>query len=314
MSQKQPFVDQLRRRLYFALALNAIIIVAEFTGGAMIKSVGLMSDALHNLIDQGSLFLTLYAYLLSFRPATGRSTFGYHRAGIISAMLNSVLLLVAAAGLAWMASRRLLSPVAVPGGWVIGIALVSFAANMGIALLLQEGAKGDLNIRSAFWHMLGDAWVSLGVAGSGLVILFTGWSVLDPLVSFVIVAVILKGAWPVLKESLEVLMESVPRGIDTTRVKDMIQATPGAENVHDLHLWSVKPGLTMLTCHVLVKDDQSVLATDLLRTIRQRVAREFGIRHMTIQLETECCHPEAVHCDLERLSAAHTQVAENLTP
>jgi Co/Zn/Cd efflux system component len=145
-------IEQLQRRLYFALVLNASIIVGEFSGGLLIHSVGLVSDAWHNLIDQGSLFLTLYAHILAARPATGRRTFGYHRVGVLTALINAVILLGVALGLSILAVRRLRSPVSVPGGWVMVIALFSFAANLSIALLLQRAAKSDINIRSDRFH------------------------------------------------------------------------------------------------------------------------------------------------------------------
>lgn len=290
---------QLKRRLYLALVLNAAIILAEFAGGLLINSIGLMSDAGHNLIDQGALFLALYAHILAARPATEERTFGYHRAGIVASFINAVVLLVTALVIGGLAVQRIFSPVPVPGGWVMVIALVSFAANLGIALLLQRGASDDLNIRSAFLHMLADAWVSLGVVASGAAILATGWSVLDPLASLVIVGVILKGAWPLCRESLEVLLESTPPGIKTAHVVEAIEKIAGVKNVHDLHIWAVEPRLVMLSCHVMVEGDDSQLTDELLRTIRARVASEFGIKHLTIQMETQCSHPETVHCDLK---------------
>ncbi len=302
MVPASPTYQQLRHRLYLALVLNAVIIAAEFVGGILINSVGLMSDAGHNLIDQGSLFLALYAHILSARPATESRTFGYHRAGIVAAFISSLVLLVTAAVIAYLAVRRVLAPVPVAGGWVIAIASVSFLANLGIALLLKRGAQDDLNIRSAFWHMLGDAWVSLGVVASGLAIVLTGWSMLDPLVSLVIVAVVVKGAGSIFKESLEVLLESTPPGIKTQHVVQAIEQIEGVKNVHDLHIWAVEPRLVMLTCHVMVEGDDSNLTDRLLGTIRSRVATEFGIRHLTIQMETQCCHPDAVHCDLNVLA------------
>ncbi|HUK56808.1 MAG TPA: cation diffusion facilitator family transporter [Nitrospiria bacterium] len=295
--------NELRQRLYIALVLNALIVGGEFIGGAWIHSVGLMSDAMHNLIDQGSLFLTLWAHLLAARPSTSQSTFGYHRAGIVTALVNAMFLILAAAGLMVIAVWRLLNPVMIPGGWVIVIALLSFAANIGIALLLQKAAKDDLNIRGAFWHMFGDAWVCLGVAVSGLIILLTHWKLVDPLISFVVVAAVLKGVWPLLKESLGVLMESAPRGLDTTTVQAAIKRIPGVKNVHDLHLWAVKPGLNMLTCHVMVEN--SNLSQEVLTTVRRNISQNTEIKHITIQLETKCCHPEVIHCDLEQLVSAH---------
>jgi cobalt-zinc-cadmium efflux system protein len=285
-----------------ALGLNAVIIAAEFVGGWLLNSIGLMSDAGHNLVDQGSLFLALYAHLLTARPASETRTFGYHRAGMIAAFLNSFILLLTALGITFVSLKRLLQPVSIQGEWVMAIAALSFLANLVIALLLQHGAKDDLNIRSAFWHMLGDAWVSLGVIVSGGAILLTGWTILDPLVSLLVVGVILHGAWPLFRESLDVLLDSTPPGISAPHVAAMVESIPGVKNVHDLHIWAVEPRLIMLTCHVLVDGDDAVLTNALLGSIHSRIAADFGIQHMTIQMETACRHPEAVHCDLNKLA------------
>ena len=295
----------LRSRLHLALGLNAIVIAAEFVGGLVLNSVGLIGDAGHNLIDQGALFAALYAHILTARPATEARTFGYHRAGIITALLSSFVLLFTALGITIIGVKRLMYPVPVNGGWVMVIAALSFAANLGIALLLQHGAKDDLNIRSAFWHMLADAWVSLGVILSGGAILLTGWTMLDPLVSFLLVAAILRGAWPIFRESLEILLESTPPGVSASNIAGTIEAIPGVDNVHDLHVWAIEPRLVMLTCHVLVDENHPALTSDLLKNIRGRIAQEFGITHITIQLETHCAHKDAVHCDLTTLVGQH---------
>jgi cobalt-zinc-cadmium efflux system protein len=185
----------------------------------------------------------------------------------------------------------------------MAVATVSFVANLGIALLLQHGAKDDLNIRGAFWHMLGDAWVSLGVIVSGGAILLTGWTVLDPLISLLIVGVILRGAWPIFKESMEVLLESTPPGISVPHVASTIESIPGVKNVHDLHIWAVEPRLVMLTSHVMIEPHCTPL--ELLQLIQNRITTDFGIKHMTIQLETECCDPDDIHCDLRKLTKQH---------
>ena len=300
--------EHLRSRLYLSLGLNALIITAEFIGGFLLDSVGLMSDAGHNLVDQGSLFLALYAHILTRQPASETRTFGYHRAGVIAAFLNSFILVLTAIGITLVALKRLLHPVPVDGGWIMGIAAISFVANLSIALLLQHGAKDDLNIRSAFWHMLGDAWVSLGVVLSGGAILLTGWTVLDSLISLLVVGAILHGAWPLFKESLDVLLESTPPTISASHVATTIESLPGVKNVHDLHIWAVEPRLIMLTCHVLTDGDDSTLTNALLRSIHDRITADFGIKHMTIQLETHCCDPDDVHCDLTKLAAQHPEL------
>ena len=297
--------EHLRSRLYLALGLNAVVIAAEFAGGWFLDSIGLMSDAGHNLVDQGALFLALYAHVLTARPASETRTFGYHRAGIIAAFLSSFILLLTALGITFVGIKRLLQPVPVDGSWVMAIAAGSFAANIGIALLLRHGAKDDLNIRGAFWHMLSDAWVSLGVVISGGAILLTGWTLFDPLISLLVVVVIVKGGWPIFRESLEVLLESTPPKISASHVAATIEAIPGVRNVHDLHIWAVEPRLIMMTCHILVEGDDSAMTNDLLHAIRARVSADFGIKHMTIQMGTHCCHREEIHCDLTTLAEQH---------
>ena len=188
------------------------------------------------------------------------------------------------------------------------IALISFAANLSIALLLQRGAEDDLNIRSAFWHMLADAWVSLGVVVSGGAIMLTGWSILDPLVSLFVVIAIVRGAWPLFKESLEVLLESTPPHISASNLTAAVESIPGVKNVHDLHIWAVEPRLVMLTCHVQVEGDDSSLTDALLHAIRSRIANDFGIKHLTIQLEMQCCHTDSVPCDLTQLAGHGPQL------
>ncbi|MGB0910966.1 MAG: cation diffusion facilitator family transporter [Nitrospirales bacterium] len=302
MTTTVPTYYQLKSRLCMGLAINAVIIVAEFIGGYWTNSIALMSDAGHNLIDQGSLFLALYAHILAARPATEDRTFGYHRAGIVSAFINGFVLLITAGILALIAIYRLTSPVIVPGDWMIVIALVSFLANLSVAWLLQQGAKDDLNIRGAFLHMLADAWVSLGVVACGIGILYTGWTALDPMISLIIVVVIGKGAWPIFRESLDVLLESTPPNISATNIVTSIERLAGVRNVHDLHIWAVEPRLIMLTCHVLIDSEQEHAKDFLLNSIQSMIISDFGIQHHTIQLETHCTESETIHCDLNRLT------------
>jgi cobalt-zinc-cadmium efflux system protein len=297
-------VHSLKRRLQWALALNAIIIGAESLIGFRVRSVGLLSDAGHNLIDQGALFLTLYAHLLSLRPASASRTFGYHRAGIVAAFLNAFLLLLTAAGLSAMACWRLLNPVPVAGGWMAGAAFISFFANLGIAKLLERDSHHDLNIRSAFWHMLGDAWVSFGVVASGGLILLTRWYFLDPLVSLVIVFVVVKGAWTIFKESMNILMESAPDELPVGEIAAELRGLPGVTNVHDFHAWQIKPGLSMVSVHVATDDGAGLAREQLLHDVLRLLLRRFKVRHATVQIENDCCHSEKIYCDF---SASHKE-------
>ena len=308
MSHSHGAPSPLNKRLKLGLALNGIIILAEFVGGYWTNSLGLMSDASHNLIDQGSLLLALYAHILAGRPATEERTYGYHRAGTIAAFLNGLTLLMTGIFIAGIALYRIMTPIEhIPGLWVMSIAGVSMFANFGVAWLLQQGAKNDINIRGAFLHMMMDAWVSLGVILCGLGIALTQLTILDPLISLVLVVVIVKGSWPLCRESLHILLESTPSHLNTSTIVTSIEAIPGVKKVHDLHIWSVEPRIIMLTCHVLV-DTETVPNKDLLlQPIQSLLSTQFGIHHLTIQLETECPETDILHCNLNHLTKESSQ-------
>ena len=296
----------LTHRLKLGLVLNGIIILAEFIGGYAINSLGLMSDAGHNLIDQGALLLALYAHILATQPATELRTFGYHRAGTIAAFLNSLLLIFTGGIIGVFALDRMFSPVDVPGFWVMMIACISLFANLAVALLLRRGAEDDLNIRGAFLHMVMDAWMSLGVIIAGLGIALTGFTILDPLISLLIVIIIVKGSWPLFRESLDILLESTPPHLKTSDIVATIENVPGVRKVHDLHIWSVEPRIVMLTCHVLVDPEAVPDKDQLLQPIQSILSSKFGIHHLTIQLETECQEQEDLHCNLSYLTNGST--------
>jgi len=308
MSHAHATPSRLTQRLKLGLVLNGIIILAEFIGGYWTNSLGLMSDASHNLIDQGSLLLALYAHILASRPATQERTFGYHRAGTIAAFLNSLTLVITGVIIAGIAFYRIMTPIEhIPGLWVMGIAGISMVANFGVAWLLQQGAKHDLNIRGAFLHMMMDAWVSMGVILCGLGIALTQLTILDPLISLVLVIVIVKGSWPLFRESLHILLESTPSHLNTTAIVTSLESIPGVKKVHDLHIWSVEPRIIMLTCHVLVDTDIVPDKDQLFQPIQSLLSAQFGIHHLTIQLETECPEMDDLHCNLNHLTKEGSQ-------
>ena len=303
MSQSLAALSPLTHRLKLGLLLNGIIILAEFIGGYWTNSLGLISDASHNLIDQGALVLALYAHILAGRPATEERTFGYHRAGTISAFLNSLTLLLTGLIIAGVALYRIIIPIEhIPGLWVMGIAGVSMIANFGVAWLLRQGAKNDLNIHGAFLHMMMDAWMSVGVLLCGLGIALTQLTILDPLISLVLVVVIIKTSVPLFRESLNILLESTPLHLNTSTIVTSLEAIPGVDKVHDLHIWSVEPRIIMLTCHVLVDTDIVSDKDQLLRPIQSLLSTQFDIHHLTIQLESECHETEDLHCNLNHLT------------
>ena len=303
MAHMDPSPSPLTSRLKLGLILNGIIILAEFIGGYWTNSLGLLSDASHNLIDQGSLLLALYAHILASRPPTEERTFGYHRAGTIAAFLNSLTLLVTGLIIAGIAFYRIITPIEhIPGFWVMGIAGISMVANFGVAWLLRQGAKNDLNIRGAFLHMMMDAWMSVGVILCGLGIALTQLTILDPLISLVLVAVIVKGSVPLFRESLDILLESTPPHLNTSAIVSSLEKIPGVKKVHDLHIWSVEPRIIMLTCHALVDIETIPDKDQLLQPIQTLLSEQFGIHHLTIQLETECPETDILHCNLNHLT------------
>jgi cobalt-zinc-cadmium efflux system protein len=293
----------LQNKVTLCLILNAFIIAVEMAGGWWIGSIGLISDAAHNLIDQAGLFLTLYAVMMSAAPSTATRTFGHHRIGTLAAFVNAAVLLVIGVAILALSVHRFLEPVAVPGALIFWIALFSLVGNLSIALILQAEARGNLNVRAAFWHNLGDAWVSFGVILAGILVAVTGWSLLDPLVSMGIALVILWGAWGVLRESMHILLEGVPFHLDSTHIASGIETVPGVINVHDLHIWGLDAHLPSLTCHVLI--DKDMASEPILRAVRRLIATEFHIRHMTIQIETSCCHPDELHCNVQSAYIGH---------
>lgn len=293
-------------KVSICLVLNAFVIAVEMVGGWWIGSIGLISDAVHNLIDQAGLFLTLYAVIMSAKPSTRFRTFGHHRIGTLAAFVNSVVLLFAGVGILVLSIDRFINPVSISGSLMFGIALFSFAGNLSIALLLRREAHGDLNVRAAFWHNLGDAWVSFGVIVTGLIVGATGWMVVDPIISVGIAMVILGGAWSILRESAVILLEGVPSHLDAARIAQRLREVPGVVNIHDLHVWGLDAHLPSLTCHALIQPETD--AQLVFRTVRRFIVREFGIKHMTIQVETACCHPEELHCNLRTAYLAHPEV------
>jgi cobalt-zinc-cadmium efflux system protein len=303
MSQSLAAPSPLTNRLKLGLLLNGIIVLAEFIGGYWTNSLGLISDASHNLIDQGALVLALYAHILAGRPATEERTFGYHRAGTIAAFLNSITLIITGLIIACFALYRIMTPIEhIPGLWVMGIAGISMIANFGVAWLLRQGAQHDLNIRGAFLHMMMDAWMSVGVILCGLGIALTQFTILDPLISLVLVIVIIKSSLPLFRESLDILLESTPPHLNTSTIVTSLEAIPGVKKIHDLHIWSVEPRIIMLTCHVLVDADIVTDKDQLLQPIQSLLSTQFGIHHLTIQLETECHETEDLHCNLNHLT------------
>ncbi len=286
------------RKLLFSIALNVGIIVVEVIGGWLANSVGLLSDAAHNATDVTVLVISWWAFHQASRPSHGRRTFGYHRAEILTALFNAALFIATTGWIIAESFQRVLDPAPVDGPLVAAIATVAFGANLWTALLLRRPAAGNLNVKSAFIHMVADALISLGVIVSGVVIWLTGWTALDPAIGMVIAVVIASEAWKILRESVTILLEGVPRDIDTDAVASHLRAVPGVRDINDLHIWALGSGLSALSCRVVVHDmpiSQTEQLTEILRhTLRER----FGIGHATLEYET-VAEPKPLYCDLK---------------
>lgn len=286
------------RKLLFSIALNLGIIVVEVAGGWLANSVGLLSDAAHNATDVAVLIVSWWAFHQAARPSHGRQTFGYHRAEILTALFNATLFLATTGWIIAESFQRVLNPAPVDGPVVAGIAAVAFGANLWTALLLRRPAAGNLNVKSAFIHMVADALISLGVIVSGVVIGLTGWTVLDPVVGTVIALVIASEAWKILRESVTILLEGVPPGIDTDAVASRLRATPGVQDINDLHIWALGSGLSALSCRVVVNDMRISQTEQLTRSLRRELREQFGIGHATLEYET-FVEPKPLYCDLK---------------
>ncbi len=274
-------------RMAVAVALNLIFVVVEAGFGFLSNSVALIADAGHNLSDVLGLVFAWTAMYLGRRPPGARFTYGLGRSSVLAALANAVLLLLACGAIAWEALGRLASPPAVAAGTVMGVAASGIVINGTSAWLLHAGSHGDLNRRSAFIHMLGDAAVSVGVLLSGTLIMFTGWSRIDPIVSLLIVTAILVSTWGLLRDSLHLSLDGVPASVNSSAVMSYLADQRGVTDVHDLHIWALSTTSVALTAHLVVPDRGADDA--LLDSITPNLKRRFHIHHATLQIERDRC-------------------------
>jgi cobalt-zinc-cadmium efflux system protein len=285
-------------RMALALFITLGFVFIEAIAGIIANSLALLTDAAHNLTDVIALALSWYAIRLTLRPANSGKTFGYHRAGILIALFNSTTLVLIAAGIFYEAYQRLLNPPQVEGGLMTAIAALAFVVNLGTALLVKPGSDHDLNQRSAFIHLAGDALSTLGALVAGVLIMLTGWMILDPLVSVLIGLLIVWNAWLIIRESVEILLEGTPRDIDVEVMVTDIQHVPGVRGVHDLHVWSITQSMRALSAHVLVDDEPISVGAEIQREINAVLQEQYNIAHATLQLECVGCEPDALYCEL----------------
>lgn len=288
-----------RNALTLALSITALMMVVEFVGGILSGSLALISDAGHMLTDTGALALALFALWFSRKPATTEKTYGFYRAEILSALLNGALLIVIAGYIFYEAIQRFISPTEVQGLLMLSVAGVGLVANLAGAFILSKGSKENLNVRAALWHIISDALSSVGVIIGGLIILFTGLFIVDPIIGFIIGLVILRGAWRVVRESVDILLEATPKDLKHEEVKKAICGVKGVRDVHDLHIWCISSGLRALSAHILIDDTLVSRCGSISRDLKKILREKFMIEHATLEFESESC-PEGMVCRIEK--------------
>ena len=275
-----------RRGLMLALVTTTVILVAEAVGGWLSNSLALLADAGHMLSDALALVLAYAAISLAARPATRSKTYGWHRLEILAALLNGVVLVLISVFIVWEAYKRVLHPPDVGVPLMLVIAAIGLVANI-LGLFFLSGHHHSLNMRGAYLHVLGDLLSSVGVVVGGLAMWATGAMWVDPVLSVLISVVIVAGAWRLLKESVDVLLEATPAGIDHAEVESRIRALDGVTGVHDLHIWCITSGVNALSCHVEVKQEILARCESMLDAIRHVAREDFSIGHVTVQIEPE---------------------------
>ena len=279
-------------RYAVGLIVNLAFVACELGAGLWADSAALMADAGHNLSDVLGLAMAGGAAWLARRAGGANKTYGYGKATVLAALFNALLLIFACGAIAFEAVRRLNDPAPVGSVTVMVVAGIGFFINLGTALLFMKDQHKDLNVRGAYLHMMADAAVSLGVVVVGAVMLFTGWSILDPLVSIAIFVLILLGTWGLLKDSVNLALDAAPRGVDVAAIRAGFLALPGVTAVHDLHVWGLSTTETALTAHLVHnRPDADALLSEAQALARSR----FSIGHTTLQLETAAL-PDCPDC------------------
>ncbi len=286
-------------RMGLAVVLTLAFVAVEATAGYFAQSLALLSDAGHNFADAAALGLSWYALWIAKKPSHSRMTFGYHRVGILAALLNAMSLVAIALLIFWEAAERLRHPEPAHGLVMIAVAAVAVVLNLLIGSWLHAGSHHDLNVRAARLHMLGDAVSAVGVVAAGVLVATTGTTLADPIISFVIGGLILLSSWGVLRESVGVLLEGVPVGTDMAAVESDVAAVDGVLGVHDLHVWTVGPGVIAASLHILVKEQTIREGQTVVAEVADRLRRGHRINHATVQLETDAHNAGEMYCCIE---------------
>ena len=283
--------DQVRR-LRLALAITATFLVAEVVGGILSNSLALLADAGHMLTDVAAIALSLFVAWFSRQPHDQRRTFGYLRWEILAAFLNGATLLLVSAWIAIEAVLRLRQPEAVESGLMLVVAVAGITANIVAALVLHPASEASLNLRGAYLHVVGDLLGSVATVVAALLVRYTGWLVADPIASILMTLLIVRGAWRLVRESVDVLLESTPAHIALGSVRKQLEAIPGIESVHDLHVWTVTSNVVAMSVHAIVREPER--HQHVLEHVHDAMLL-FGIQHVTVQLERREMYERELH-------------------
>ena len=288
-------VKNYNKAFALGVTLNITFVIVEASYGIMADSLALIADAWHNLSDVISLLLAWGASYLSSKPATLRRTYGLKKATVLASLISAVLLIFALGGIAYEAVQRFANPQGINGLTVIIVAGIGVFINAATAMLFMADQKHDLNIRGAYLHMLTDAGVSLGVVVAGIVFMFTGWLWLDPAISIIIVLVVLIGTWGLLKDSLNLSLDAVPKDINIVEIKDYLESLNDVIEIHDLHIWALGTRENALSVHLVSKE--TLINNDLIHKVQKHLHDTYKIEHATIQIE----NIENNHCLLNQV-------------
>lgn len=282
------------RVLQWSLVATTLFAIVEFASGIHAHSLALLSDAGHNFTDALALLLAWFAFYLQGKPANEIKTFGYHRAGVLTAFVNALTLVALSAWIFYESYQRLIRPRVVDERVMMVVAGLGLVLNGGIMWGLRIARRHDINVRSAFVHMLGDLLGSVGIVAGAIVIHSTGWQEIDPLLSILIGALIIWTAWDIIRESLNILLEGLPKGLELQSVIAAMREVEGVLDVHDLHIWSLGSNAPALSCHVLIEDLPPSASERTLRLLNDLLCERFHIHHTTVQFEhTNCAVSES---------------------
>jgi cobalt-zinc-cadmium efflux system protein len=281
------------QKMLLILAINVVLMLLEVSGGIISGSLALISDAGHVLTDSVSILLSYLAFKWSAKPATERRTFGYHRLEIIVALVNGISLIGLSGYILYEAAHRFFSPQPIQTGILLVIAVIGLLGNFAGLLMLHKESGKNLNIRGSFLHILGDTISSVGVIAGGVIILFTGWTAVDALISVVIAGIMLRSAVSLTFESGEILLEAVPRDIDVAELEKEVRKVQGVRDIHDVHIWTITSGRHALSAHLLIENISTRESQRIIQDVRGMLEKRFNITHSTLEAECDECGDNA---------------------